>query len=158
MTRRQIIIVICVVLVLMAGIAISRASRKSPLTSSADDVPIAAVKRGELDLRVYTTGELEAENSVTLSAPPVAGASLQITHLLHTGAAVKKGNVVKAVIVRQKKKMRRPDGSFIRFDENAAVLINDEGEPRATRIFGPVGRELREKKFMKIVSLAPEVI
>jgi HlyD family secretion protein len=94
MTRRQVIIVICVVLALMAGIAISRSSRKSPLTSSADDVPIAVVKRGELDLRVYTTGGLEAENSVTLSAPPVAGASLQITHLLHTGAAVKKGDVV----------------------------------------------------------------
>jgi len=94
MTRRRILTVICLVVVLMAGIAISRASRKSPLTSSADDIPIAAVKRGELDLRVYTTGELEAKNSVTLSAPPVAGASLRITHLLHTGAAVKKGDVV----------------------------------------------------------------
>jgi len=73
-------------------------------------------------------------------------------------AKVKKGEVAKAVIVRTAKETKRKDGSYIRFDENAAVLINDEGEPRATRIFGPVGRELREKKFMKIVSLAPEVI
>ena len=71
---------------------------------------------------------------------------------------VKKGQVVRAVIVRMRKGQKRSDGTCIRFDENAAVLINDEGEPRATRIFGPVGRELREKKFMKIVSLAPEVI
>ena len=74
------------------------------------------------------------------------------------GAAVKKGEVVKCVVVRVKKEKRRPDGSYIRFDENAAVLINDQLNPRGTRIFGPVGRELREKKFMKIVSLAPEVI
>ena len=71
---------------------------------------------------------------------------------------VKKGEVAKAVVVRTAKEVRRKDGSYIRFDENAAVIINDAGEPRATRIFGPVGRELREKKFMKIVSLAPEVI
>jgi large subunit ribosomal protein L14 len=71
---------------------------------------------------------------------------------------VKKGEVAKAVVVRTTKEIRRKDGSYIRFDENAAVIINDAGEPRATRIFGPVGRELREKKFMKIVSLAPEVI
>ena len=71
---------------------------------------------------------------------------------------VKKGEVAKAVVVRTRKEVRRKDGSYIRFDENAAVIINDAGEPRATRIFGPVGRELREKKFMKIVSLAPEVI
>ncbi len=71
---------------------------------------------------------------------------------------VKKGDVAKAVVVRTRKEIRRKDGSYIRFDENAAVIINDAGEPRATRIFGPVGRELREKRFMKIVSLAPEVI
>lgn len=71
---------------------------------------------------------------------------------------VKKGEVAKAVVVRTRKEVRRRDGSYIRFDENAAVIINDTGEPRATRIFGPVGRELREKRFMKIVSLAPEVI
>ncbi len=71
---------------------------------------------------------------------------------------VKKGEVAKAVIVRTAKETRRNDGTYIRFDENAAVLINDQGEPRATRIFGPVGRELREKKFMKIISLAPEVL
>ncbi len=71
---------------------------------------------------------------------------------------VKKGEVAKAVVVRTAKETRRKDGSYIRFDDNAAVIINDAGEPRATRIFGPVGRELREKRFMKIVSLAPEVI
>ncbi|CAN5696803.1 50S ribosomal protein L14 [soil metagenome] len=71
---------------------------------------------------------------------------------------VKRGDVAKAVVVRTTKELRRKDGSYIRFDENAAVIINDNNEPRATRIFGPVGRELREKKFMKIVSLAPEVV
>jgi large subunit ribosomal protein L14 len=71
---------------------------------------------------------------------------------------VKKGTVVKAVIVRTKKEHRRKDGSYIRFDKNAAVLINDQGEPIGTRVFGPVARELREKKFMKIISLAPEVL
>ena len=74
------------------------------------------------------------------------------------GAGVKKGDVVKCVVVRVKKEKRRPDGSYIRFDENAAVLINDNMQPRGTRIFGPVGRELRDKKFMRIVSLAPEVL
>ena len=71
---------------------------------------------------------------------------------------IKKGDVAKAVVVRTTKEIRRKDGSYISFDENAAVIINDAGEPKATRIFGPVGRELREKKFMKIVSLAPEVL
>jgi large subunit ribosomal protein L14 len=74
------------------------------------------------------------------------------------GGSVKKGEVVKAVIVRTKKETRRPDGSYIKFDENAAVIIKNDGEPKGTRIFGPVGRELRDKKFMKIISLAPEVI
>ena len=74
------------------------------------------------------------------------------------GAAVKKGDVVKCVVVRTKKGNRRPDGSYIRFDENAAVLINENSQPRGTRIFGPVGRELRDAKFMRIVSLAPEVL
>jgi large subunit ribosomal protein L14 len=71
---------------------------------------------------------------------------------------VKKGSVVKAVIVRVAKEQRRKDGSYIRFDRNAVVLINDQGEPIGTRVFGPVARELREKKFMKIISLAPEVL
>jgi large subunit ribosomal protein L14 len=74
------------------------------------------------------------------------------------GASVKKGEVVKAVVVRTAKETRRPDGSYIKFDENAAVILRQDGEPRGTRIFGPVGRELREKKFMKIISLAPEVL
>ena len=74
------------------------------------------------------------------------------------GGTVKKGDVVKAVIVRMRKNKRRPDGSYIKFDDNAAVIINDVKLPRGTRIFGPVARELREKDFMKIVSLAPEVL
>jgi large subunit ribosomal protein L14 len=74
------------------------------------------------------------------------------------GGAVKEGDIVRAVVVRVKKQKRRPDGSYIRFDENAAVIINEQQNPRGTRIFGPVGRELREKRFMKIISLAPEVL
>ena len=74
------------------------------------------------------------------------------------GGNVKKGDVSKAVVVRTRKEYRRPDGSYIRFDENAAVLLNDADEPRGTRIFGPVARELRDREFMRIVSLAPEVL
>ena len=74
------------------------------------------------------------------------------------GGNVKKGDVVKAVIVRVIKQTRRPDGSYIKFDENAAVILKADGDPRGTRIFGPVGRELRDKKFMRIISLAPEVL
>ena len=74
------------------------------------------------------------------------------------GSEVKKGTVAKAVVVRTRKEYGRPDGSYIRFDQNAAVLINDDREPRASRIFGPVARELRDKQFMKIISLAPEVV
>ena len=71
---------------------------------------------------------------------------------------VKKGDVVKAVVVRTKKAIKRPDGSYIRFDENSAVIIDDQGQPRGTRIFGPVARELRDRDYMKIISLAPEVL
>src|SRR5690554_6542723 len=74
------------------------------------------------------------------------------------GGNVKKGDIVKAVIVRTKKQTRRPDGSYIKFDENAAVILKPDGDPRGTRIFGPIGRELRVKKFTKSISLAPEVI
>jgi len=74
------------------------------------------------------------------------------------GGVVKKGEVVKAVVVRTKKGVRRPDGSYVKFDENAAVIIRDDGTPKGTRIFGPVARELREKDYMKILSLAPEVL
>ncbi|MCF8019126.1 MAG: 50S ribosomal protein L14 [Firmicutes bacterium HGW-Firmicutes-2] len=74
------------------------------------------------------------------------------------GGVVKKGDVVKAVVVRTVKEIRRKDGSYIRFDQNAAVVLKDDGTPRGTRIFGPVARELREKKYMKILSLAPEVL
>jgi large subunit ribosomal protein L14 len=76
----------------------------------------------------------------------------------NVGGTAKKGEIVKAVIVRTKKEVGRPDGSYIRFDDNAAVIINNQKEPIGTRIFGPVARELRDKKFMKIISLAPEVI
>ncbi len=74
------------------------------------------------------------------------------------GGVVKKGEVVKAVIVRTKKRIRRPDGSYVRFDENAAVIIREDGTPKGTRIFGPVARELRDKNYLKILSLAPEVL
>ncbi len=74
------------------------------------------------------------------------------------GAKVRKGEVVRCVVVRTRKEKRRPDGSYIRFDENAAVVLDENNQPRGTRIFGPVGRELREKRFMRIVSLAPEVL
>ena len=74
------------------------------------------------------------------------------------GGVVKKGEVVKAVVVRTKKGARRQDGSYVKFDENAAVIIREDGTPRGTRIFGPVARELREKNYMKILSLAPEVL
>ncbi len=74
------------------------------------------------------------------------------------GAQVRKGDVVRCVVVRTRKEKRRGDGSYIRFDENAAVLLNEQDQPRGTRIFGPVGRELRERQFMRIVSLAPEVL
>jgi large subunit ribosomal protein L14 len=74
------------------------------------------------------------------------------------GAAVKKGDVVRAVVVRTAKEKRRTDGSYIKFDDNAVVLINEQRQPRGTRIFGPVARELREKRFMRIISLAPEVL
>ena len=73
-------------------------------------------------------------------------------------AAIKKGDVVKAVVVRMVKETRRPDGSYVRFDENAACLIDDKLEPKGTRVFGPVARELREKNFLKIISLSPEVV
>ena len=75
-----------------------------------------------------------------------------------SGAAIKKGDVVRAVVVRTVKEYRRADGSYIKFDENGAVIIDDKNEPKGTRIFGPVARELRNKKFMKIISLAPEVV
>lgn len=73
-------------------------------------------------------------------------------------AAIKKGDVVKAVIVRMRKEVRRPDGSYVRFDDNAACVIDDKGEPKGTRVFGPVARELRDKNYLKIISLSPEVV
>jgi len=85
----------------------------------------------------------------------------QVTASVQTAipdGGIKKGEVVKAVIVRTVKERRRADGSYVRFDDNAAVIINEEGEPKGTRIFGPIARELREKNFLKIISLAPEVV
>lgn len=73
-------------------------------------------------------------------------------------SAIKKGDVVKCVVVRTRKERARPDGSYVRFDDNAAVLIDDQGEPKGTRIFGPIARELRERNYLKIISLAPEVV
>ena len=73
-------------------------------------------------------------------------------------SSVKKGDVVKCVVVRTRKETARPDGSYVRFDDNAAVLIDDQGEPKGTRIFGPIARELRERNYLKIISLAPEVV
>ena len=84
------------------------------------------------------------------------GAGFIGSHL--TEQLIKKGDIVNAVVVRTKKETRRKDGTYIRFDENACVIINEQDQPRGTRIFGPVGRELREKRFMRIVSLAPEVL
>ncbi|MCY3788709.1 MAG: 50S ribosomal protein L14 [Gemmatimonadetes bacterium] len=84
--------------------------------------------------------------------------SVVAVHGVAPNGALEEGQVVKAVVVRTKKEYRRPDGSYIRFDDNAAVLVNDDKEPTGTRIFGPVARELREKQYMRIVSLAPEVV
>ena len=93
----------------------------------------------------------------TVAASEAEGAILAHS-IRHAGGTIKKGTVVRAVIVRTRRAHRRKDGSYIRFDTNAAVLINEAKEPIGTRVFGPVARELREKRFMKIVSLAPEVL
>ena len=84
--------------------------------------------------------------------------SIKLCFFYKAGGEIKKGDIVNAVLVRTKKEIRRIDGTYIRFDENACVLLNEQDQPTGTRIFGPVGRELREKKFMRIVSLAPEVL
>lgn len=128
MTRRRLVIAISVAVLLITGIAISRALRSTSLTT-ADDISVATVSRGELDLRVYTTGELEAKNSVTLSAPPVAGASLQITHLLHTGTSVKKGDVViefdpteqRYILEQSRSELYQADQDILKAKSDAAV-------------------------------------
>ena len=94
----------------------------------------------------------------TIGSSVIVSPTRLIADWIPPDSAVKKGTVVKAVIVRTRKEVRRRDGTYIRFDQNAAVLIKPDGEPMGTRVFGPVARELRDKKFMKIVSLAPEVI
>ena len=88
----------------------------------------------------------------------LATKSFAVSRRQHPGGVVKKGDVVKAVVVRTVKESKRADGSYIRFDENAAVIVKDDKNPRGTRIFGPVARELRDKEYMKILSLAPEVL
>ena len=94
-------------------------------------------------------GEIGDEHDVDLN---------EIIEISENVSQIKKGDIVQAVVVRTSKETRRKDGTYIRFDENACVILNDQDQPRGTRIFGPVGRELREKKFMRIVSLAPEVL
>ena len=101
---------------------------------------------------------MPAENKVIVEKVNVATCHTKPRKQGETGGIVKKGDVVKAVIVRTKRGVRREDGSYVRFDENAAVIIKEDHNPRGTRIFGPVARELRDKDFMKILSLAPEVI
>ncbi len=117
--------------------------------------------RSRLDVADNTGARMAKMIGVIGKATPEAHIGDVITaHVREAspGGTVKKGDVVRAVVVRTNKEFGRPDGSYIRFDENAAVLINDAQQPRGTRIFGPVGRELRDKKFMRIVSLAPEVL
>ena len=101
---------------------------------------------------------MPAENKVIVENVNVATCHTKPRRQGETGGIVKKGEVVKAVVVRTKRGIRREDGTYVRFDENAAVIIKEDKNPRGTRIFGPVARELREKDFMKILSLAPEVI
>ena len=145
-----------------------------------DAIPGAAVRKGEVvrcggrggDLVIQSQTRLKVADNTgarTIQCIRVMGRSLKTdagvgdvivasVKQAIPNAAVKKGDVVRAVIVRTAKEYGRPDGSYIRFDENAAVLIKEDGEPVGTRVFGPVARELRDKKFMKIVSLAPEVL
>ena len=101
---------------------------------------------------------MPSENKVIVEKVNVATCHTKPRRQGETGGIVKKGDVVKAVIVRTKRGVRREDGTYVRFDENAAVIVKDDKNPRGTRIFGPVARELRERDFMKILSLAPEVI
>ncbi len=115
--------------------------------------------------RVKVADNTGARQIMCINVPGNTGRYAQIGDIIVAsvkkampGGGVKKGEVVRAVIVRTVKPHRRPDGSYIRFDENAAVILTDKNNPRGTRIFGPVARELREKDFIKIISLAPEVL
>ena len=99
-----------------------------------------------------------SKSSITSSTAFFSNVEPQYVKLSSFFAQIKKGDIVQAVVVRTSKETRRKDGTYIRFDENACVILNDQDQPRGTRIFGPVGRELREKKYMRIVSLAPEVL
>ena len=131
------------------------------LRGAADDLAVKRVLHAVLDLDHDGLVHLVADDVATTGLAVTAGLGDVIVATVKDaipGGNVKKGDVVKAVVVRTVKQTRRSDGSYIKFDENAAVILKNDGEPRGTRIFGPVGRELRDKKFMKIVSLAPEVI
>jgi large subunit ribosomal protein L14 len=108
---------------------------------------------GARKIRVFRVSGSTRRRYARLGDTIVASVQDAIPH-----AAIKKGEVVKAVIVRQARELRRPDGTYIKFDDNAAVVIDDKGEPKGTRIFGPVARELRERNYLKIISLAPEVV
>ena len=133
------------------------------VVSIKEAIPGAKVKKGEVAKAVIvrTAKEILCIRVLGGSGRRYAGIGDTIVATVKDaipGGNVKKGDVVKAVIVRTKKERRRADGSYIKFDENAAVILKNDGDPRGTRIFGPVGRELREKRFMKIISLAPEVL
>ena len=120
------------------------------------------IKRHQRQTQTAEAGIIEREapihHSKVMLLDPKSGEPTRIRRRKDADGTVKKSEVARAVVVRTAKETRRKDGSYIRFDENAVVIINEQGEPRATRIFGPVARELREKRYMKIVSLAPEVL
>ena len=134
-----------------AAVFCFQTASQSPTDSVARTMMCSAVLNGEATPPL-TTGAVPAA-----TVHPRANVVVSVKSAI-PGAQVKKGDVSRAVVVRTKKEVGRKDGSYIRFDENAVVLINQQGEPRGTRIFGPVARELREKQYMKIVSLAPEVL
>ena len=146
-------------LLLSDGLIVSPGRASLPGSVGVRDGRIAAILADELKvkLRSYwlTQGPGFVRNTLGTGLCDVIVGSVKDAL---PGGGVKKGEVVKAVVVRVAKERRRPDGSYIRFDDNAVVLINEQRNPRGTRIFGPVARELREKQFMKIVSLAPEVL
>ena len=147
--RRRLLWVLLVPVLLAAGLFLLRGREEATRFTT------GTIDRGDVVEVVGATGLLEAVTTVQLGSQ-VSG-TIQSLYA-DFNSTVKKGQVVKAVIVRTVKEQRRRDGSYIRFDRNAAVLINDQGEPIGTRVFGPVARELRERRFMKIISLAPEVL
>ena len=134
---------------------------KGTITIGNKDVKLSEIKRATLTI---TSSKYNLSKTYTISYDTISKDNLKYSNTnennerYYVNAEKKKGEVVKAVIVRSVKGVRRSDGSYVRFDENAAVLIKDDKNPRGTRIFGPVARELRDKDYMKILSLAPEVL